>query len=115
MDRAALVAAMQAAKPKPQPVTVPAWGMTVYVKAMTLAEAEETGRETGRALARGLASVIVDERGKRVFDPENDDDLDLIEGQGMAALGPLLDVVNGKGMTETALEKAGNVSTPAKN
>lgn len=86
MDRAALIAAMQAtASAKPKPVTVPVWG-TVYVRSLTVAEVEEQADDTANKddknrIARGAARLICDEKGKRLFDPANKDDIALLASQ----------------------------------
>lgn len=89
---------MAAAAPRPVAVDVEAWGTRVFVKALTLAEAEALGQDAsqdpGRRLARGLAAAMVDENGDRLFDPHSEEDLDLLGSQGMAVLNPLIRAAN---------------------
>lgn len=117
MDRASILAAMAAAAPKPTAVDMPAWGGTVYVKVLTLAQAEAIGPAGGKyQLARGLASVVVDENGERIFDPDNEDDLQTIGSQSLAVLGPLITAANDTNAAGAdAIEKLGNGSTSAKS
>lgn len=85
MDRATLIAAMQAAASvKPKAVQVEALGGTVYVRALTVAEIEEQsepaadGKPDKARIARATARILCDENGQRFFDPSNDADVALI-------------------------------------
>lgn len=86
MDRASLIAAMQAtAAASPIPVPVDGWG-TVHVRQITVEEVEQQTADAGaekdkRRLARAAARVICDEAGARIFDPDSDTDIALISAQ----------------------------------
>jgi hypothetical protein len=86
MDRQALIAAMQAtAAAVPVAVSVDGWG-TVHVRQVTVAEVEQQtadadAQKDKRRLARAAARVLCDEKGRRIFDPDNDADVDLISAQ----------------------------------
>lgn len=102
MTRDELIAAMQATRsPKPVAVQTEKWG-TVYVKPRTVeevdADTEDVDEVDGkhRRLARGAARVICDETGKRLFDPQNDADVDLIAEQPWSMLRSLLAAVDGE-------------------
>ncbi len=83
-----------ASKRQGHPVTVPEWGVTVYVRRLSVADyllladeiesAEKGGaKEQLEALVRLCLFVIVDEAGDRVF---NDDDGNVIRNSDLAAL-----------------------------
>lgn len=86
MNRAELIAAMQAtAAVEPRAVVTPKWG-TVYVRDVTVAEidaqTEDTSDEKNKLrIARGAARVICDEAGVLLFDPDNADDVALLAKQ----------------------------------
>jgi hypothetical protein len=90
MTREELIAAMQAtAAQKPRAVEVKGWG-TVYVRSPTVEEVDadvgaqgedEDGAPDKRRIARGAARMICDEQGRRIFDPSNPADLDLLAKQ----------------------------------
>jgi len=96
MDRASLMAAMEAAaSSKPLPVDVPAWGGTVYVRQLTVAEVEEQTEDTEQKadkhrIARATARVLCDEHGVRLFDPRSDADVALIGRQPWNVLRAIL-------------------------
>lgn len=96
MDRAQLLAAMEAAAaPKPMPVDVPAWGGTVYVRPLTVAEVEsQSGDKSDKRLARAAARVVCDAAGQRLFDPSSDDDVALISRQPWSILQLVLDAAD---------------------
>ena len=83
MDRAALLAGMEAAAAaaaKPMPVEVPEWGSTVYVRStLTVADIEEMPvageKGTRRAISRSAARVLCDEAGALLFDPAKEEDI----------------------------------------
>lgn len=95
MNREELIAKMQVtAAQKPTAVTVPGWG-EVWVRALTVDEVEAQNEDTSEnadrtRLARGAARLICDETGKRVFDPENPEDLKLISSQPWALMQQIL-------------------------
>ena len=99
MDRAALILAMQAtASAKPKPVTVPGWG-AVHVRSLTVAEVEEQTADTANKddknrIARGAARLICDEKGKRLFDPTNADDVALLASQPWELLRRVIEASN---------------------
>lgn len=86
MNREELIAAMQAtATEAPRAVTVPKWG-TVYIRDVTVAEVEEQTDDTAdkkdrRRIARAVARVLCDEKGTRLFDPDDPDDVALLAKQ----------------------------------
>lgn len=97
MDRAALIAAMQAtAAEKPVAVTVPKWGK-VWVRQVTVAEVdaqqaddEAATKDDKNKLARGACRVICDETGARLFDPNKPEDVALLAAQPWALLRKVL-------------------------
>jgi hypothetical protein len=86
MNRDQLITAMQqTAIEKPRKVEVPVWG-AVYVRALTVAEVEAqtddtTDKKDKNRLARAAARVLCDEAGKRLFDPDNAGDVQLLASQ----------------------------------
>ncbi len=101
MDRASLVAAMQAvAAEKPVAVAVPKWG-TVYVRQLTVAEvdaqaADTTDKDDKNRIARGACRVLCDEAGVRLFDPDDAHDVALVASQPWALLRQVLSASEGK-------------------
>jgi hypothetical protein len=101
MDRASLIAAMQAvAAEKPVPVTVPKWG-TVYVRQLTVAEVDAQAADTKdkddkNRIARGACRVLCDEHGARLFDPDDATDVALVASQPWALLRQVLAASEGK-------------------
>ena len=99
MNRSDLIAAMQAtASLPPKPVDVPGWG-TVYVRAITVGEVEEQTGDTQasqdkRRIARGVARVLCNEAGERMFDPASEDDVGLIARQPWTLLRRVLAVAD---------------------
>lgn len=97
MDRAALIAAMQAtAGGAPAPVEVAGWG-TIYVRQLTVAEVEEQAADTEakedkHRIARAAARVICGADGERLFDPRSEADVALIASQPWAMLRRVLEV-----------------------
>lgn len=111
MDRATLIAAMQAtANPKPKAVPHDQWG-TCYVRPVLVAEVDEqTADEAGGSkarLARGACRVLCDEHGTRLFDPSNEEDVALLAAQPWAMLRKLLAAAEGRE------DQPGNVQAPA--
>lgn len=112
MDRAQLMAAMEAAAAlKPHPIDIPAWGGTVYVRAITVAEVEDMKGKTNdkHHLARAAARVVCDSAGALVFDPDSEADVEFIARQPWPLLQRVLaegDKANGIGAD--AAEQAGN-------
>ena len=97
MDRAALLAAMEAAAlAKPVPVNVPAWGGTIYVRRLSVADVEDASgayRADKRNLSRAAARVVCDEHGQRIFNPADEGDINLIAGQPWSVLQQVLDAI----------------------
>ncbi len=95
MKREELIAAMQAtATEAPRAVEVPKWG-TVYVRDVTVAEVEEQTQDTAdkkdkQRIARGVARILCDERGNRLFDPDDPDDVALIAKQPWRMLSKII-------------------------
>lgn len=114
MDRATLIAAMEAAAvAKPVPVEVPAWGGTLHVRRLSVADMEEASSaerpKDKRNLSRAAARVLCDEAGQRLFDPSNEADIDLIARQPWAVLQQILDASDkANGLDAGAVEQAGN-------
>lgn len=100
MDRASLIAAMQAvAAEKPKAVTVPKWG-TVYVRQLTVAEVDTQAADTAdkgdkNRIARGACRVLCDESGARLFDPDDATDVALLASQPWALLRQVLNTSEG--------------------
>lgn len=113
MNRSELVAAMRlTAAEKPIMVTIEGWG-TLYVRQPTTAEIEEQLDEAAaatkadeiamknggekkvekRKLARNAATLICDEQGVLLFDPNNDEDVELLAQQKWSRLRHVLDAV----------------------
>jgi hypothetical protein len=96
MDRNALLAAMDiVASEKPTPVTIEAWGQTVYVKALTAVEFEENTADADdpkskNKAARAACRVLCDESGQRLFDPSNEADVQRLARQPWALLRRIL-------------------------
>lgn len=95
MDRDALIRAMQetAAAP-PVAVKVKGWG-TVYIRSVMVSEVEEQSGDTAdkkdkHRIARAAAKVLCDEKGKRLFDPDNEADVALIAKQPWPLLNKVL-------------------------
>ncbi|MEO8630198.1 MAG: hypothetical protein ABI612_19185 [Betaproteobacteria bacterium] len=86
MNREELRAAMQVtAKEKPRAVEVKGWG-TVYIRSLTVGEVDDQAEDTAnkkdkKRIARAAARLLCDENGQRLFDHDNDEDLDLIAAQ----------------------------------
>lgn len=101
MDRASLVAAMQAvAAEKPVAVAVPKWG-TVYVRQLTVAEVDAQAADTAdkadkNRIARGACRVLCDEAGVRLFDADDAQDVALVASQPWALLRQVLSASEGK-------------------
>lgn len=99
MNRIELIAAMQAAAAKCVPVDVKGWGGTVYVRSQNVAEVE-LQRERGGAeekisrIARNACGVLCDEHGVLLFNPENDEDVQLVARQPWPFLESVLVAVN---------------------
>lgn len=95
MDRAALITALkQSAAQKPRAVFVKGWG-TVYIRALTVAEVEEQSADVADSkdknrLARSAARLLCDEKGNRLLDPDNADDVNLLAEQPWKMLRAIL-------------------------
>lgn len=85
MTRDELVAAMRGdGAEKCIEVTIERWG-TLYVRLPSVAEVEalqddpdDEGEPKTHALARSAARIICDAEGKRLFDPDSEDDIALL-------------------------------------
>lgn len=112
MDRAALLAAMQAAAgAKPVPVDMPAWGGTVYVRQLSVADVEDASgedRSDKRNLCRAAARVLCDQDGARLFDPSSAVDLQLLAQQPWTVLQRVLDAGDKANPVDAAGAAAGN-------
>ena len=91
MTREELIAAMKAdGADTPFAVEIPRWGK-VYVRSISVEEAEKTGRAPKDGDERSqfailAAQVICDEKGRRLFDPNNPDDIALLARRRSADL-----------------------------
>ena len=100
MTLADLMAAMQqTASVAPKSVDVPGWGV-VYVREMTVGEVEEQTEDTAepkdrQRIARAAARIICDETGKRLFDPANQEHVDLIAKQPWRLLRKVVEMGEG--------------------
>lgn len=86
MNRADLIAAMEAAAPKPIEVDAPEWGGKAYIRAVSVADVTAMGNPAedpdGKySIAIMLATTMCDENGVRLFDRSNTEDLELIARQ----------------------------------
>jgi len=92
-ERDRLVSAMQGtATEAPKAIVTKKWG-TVYIRNPTVAEVEadmeaaKDGDASGKhGIARGAARIICDETGKRLFDPKDQGDVDLLASQPWSLL-----------------------------
>jgi hypothetical protein len=100
-----LRALMAASQLQPLPVDVPGWG-TVMVKRMTVADVDAAAlaklpegldpAELERMrTARGVAAVVCDASGQRIFDPNNLDDLRLISAQPWDEMSRIIEASSG--------------------
>jgi hypothetical protein len=86
---------MQAtAAQKPREVFVQGWG-TVYIRSLTVAEVEEQSADTANdkdknRLARSAARLLCDEKGQRLLDPDNAEDVKLLAEQPWKLLRSIL-------------------------
>jgi hypothetical protein len=84
----------------PQAVDVPEWGR-VYVREITVAEIDEQtsdiegGEKDRKRFARAAARIICDEKGNRIFDPANDEHVDLIAKQPWRLLRKVVEMSGG--------------------
>lgn len=64
---------------KPRAISVPGWPQ-VYVKGLTVAEAEEQpeGKTDKRTISRGIARILCNEKGERILNPDNKEHVDMI-------------------------------------
>ena len=96
MNRDELIAAMKAdGADAPVKVEVRRWG-TLYVRVPTVAEVEAAQKEDEdeaaqegadiHVFARSAARLICDETGKRIFDPDNPNDIELLAARRWADL-----------------------------
>jgi hypothetical protein len=99
MNRADLIEAMQkVANAKPMSLTVPGWGK-IFIKPLSVKEVQDKkpsalDPESKRTLSIGVANVICDEKGKRVFNPESEEDISLIESQPWPMLNKIISASN---------------------
>jgi hypothetical protein len=103
MNREDLIAAMKAtASPKPVAVEVKGWG-TLHVRPLTVEEVEEASDQKEpadgkkRTFARGAARIICDAKGKRIFDPANSADVELLASQPWTMLQQVMAAADAKG------------------
>lgn len=109
MNREELIAAMKAtASQPPKKQEVAGWG-TLYVKAMTVEQCDlqqqqpkAEGKDRFR-FARACCRLICDESGVLLFDPDKQEDLELIAAQPWELLQQIINV----GADEAATSAAG--------
>lgn len=95
MNREQLIAAMRdTAAAAPTAVKVKGWG-TVHIRALTVAEVETQADDTSdekdkNRIARAAARVLCDEKGVRLFDPDDKTDVAMIASQPWAMLRKVL-------------------------
>ena len=82
----------------PKAIQTEKWG-TVFVRAITVGELEDQNEDTAdwknqRKIARAAARVICDEGGGLVFDPDNQDDVELIARQPWPLLKQVIDAAD---------------------
>lgn len=82
MNRAALLAALQEVARKPRAVKVRGLGV-LHVRDISVgemdAQIEDTKDKTNvRGFARATCRLLVDENGERLFDPDNEGDVDQV-------------------------------------
>jgi hypothetical protein len=86
MNREEMIAVMeQTAAEKPTAITIKGWGV-VHVRAITVEEVEEQADDVAdkndkTRIARAAARLLCDEDGKRIFNPENKEDIALLSKQ----------------------------------
>jgi hypothetical protein len=96
MTRDELIAAMRVtAAEKPTAVEVDGWGK-VHIRALTVAEVEDQADDTSNGkdknrIARGVARLLCDKEGKRLFDPDNASDENLLGSQPWRLLKQVID------------------------
>jgi hypothetical protein len=120
MNRADLIAAMQAtAGQPPKKVEVAGWG-TLYVRSLTVEqvdlqqqqnaeiarELQQSGGKDRLRFARGAARVMCDEAGKLFFDVDNPDDLELLAAQPWDMLQKVVQAAN----DENAVSEEGSAA-----
>lgn len=100
VNREALIEAMRAtATQAPRAVDVPKWGR-VYVRDVTVDEVEEQTEDTAdkkdkHRIARGVARILCDENGARLFDPDDADDVSLLAKQPWKLLSKIIEAQEG--------------------
>lgn len=82
MDRAELIAFFQEVAAEP-PRKVIVRGRTLFVRPVTVDEADQQAKDREsvdqkQGIARAACRVICDEKGARLFDPENSADVNLV-------------------------------------
>lgn len=86
MTRDELIALMKiTAAEKPIAITINGWG-EVFVRSLTVAEVELQAddladKKDKNRIARGVARLICDAKGNRIFDPANESDIKLLASQ----------------------------------
>lgn len=88
MDRAAFLARLRGAAVKLTPYTIPGWDEPVYLRPMSMADVKEqlARGDTPDSMAdrlkadpfvleRRLARVLLNEKGERIFDPADDEQM----------------------------------------
>ena len=96
------------------PVEVPEWGLTVYVKKMSLAGMENvqavvnkasSGKDGKTGVAEMVAKIVYDEAGERIFE---DSDAEAIGNKSHTALTRIANAFNdANGLSEEAVVEAG--------
>jgi len=103
------------ANPKPTPLkNMPEWG-DVYVKRLTVGEVESLSSDIDPKLrsARGVARVLCDANGERLFDPASVEDLFAINSLPSESLNRISEAMEaGNATSAEAAIDLGNVSPP---
>lgn len=106
MNREQLIAGLeQAVQNEVRFVDMPEWGGKVFVRELMVAdvdggEVDESDDDKTTRLARGACKIICDEKGNRLLDPKNPDDVTYISRQGWKVLQRFINkskAVNGHG------------------
>ncbi len=112
-----LKAMQQTSAVKPRPVIIPGWP-PVYVRSMTVAEAEEQPTDKGkdkRAICRGVARLLCNEKGERILNPDNEEHIAQIAAQPWPLVQSILEEVDKlNGLSKESVENLGKNSPSAK-
>lgn len=108
---------------KPRPVSIPGWPQ-LYVRALTVGEVEDrpdrpkesNAPDKNRVICRGVAEVLCNEKGVRVFDANNPAHIEKLAKQPFFLLQKILDEVSQfNGLNNEAVEQLGKNSPSTKS